>query len=159
MHNCYSQTMNDNRKIIKNIERLGERYCKEYLDIWDKDKLENDWWYALNFFFSHSFMRGRRDELSNEYYQFTISALEDYFSIKSFALDISFKKLKNHKKFFDKEVILDFKRGKNILSSNSVRDADFEKDVSLKNPLINALLNKKKLKSNGMTYVTIRKFA
>lgn len=61
------------------------------------------------------------------------------------ALDISFKKLKNHKKFFDKEVILNFKRRKNILSSNSVRDADFEKEVSLKNPIINALLNKKKI--------------
>lgn len=137
--------MNDNRKIIKIIERLGEKYCKEYLDIWDKDKLKKNWWCALDFFFNHSFMRGRRDELSNEYHQFTISALENYFSIKSLALDISFKKLKNHKKFFDKEVILNFKRRKNILSSNSVRDADFEKEVSLKNPIINALLNKKKI--------------
>jgi len=135
--------MNNNRKIIKNIERLGERYCKEYLSIWDKNKLENDWWYALNFFFGHSFMRGRRDELSNEYHQFTISALGDYFSIKYSALDKSFKELKNHKKFFNKEVILDFKRRKNISTSNSVKDTDFEKEVSLKNPIINTLLNKK----------------
>jgi len=137
--------MNDNRKIIKIIERLGEKYCKEYLDIWDKDKLKKNWWCALDFFFNHSFMRGRRDELSNEYHQFTISALENYFSIKSLALDISFKKLKKHKKFFDKEVILDFKRRKDILSNNSVRDADFEKEVAVKNPIINALLNKKKI--------------
>ena len=45
----------------------------------------------------------------------------------------------------DKEIILDFKRRKNILSSNSINDVDFKEDVSLKNPIINALLNKKKI--------------
>ena len=79
-----------NKKTIKNIEHFGERYCKKYLNIWDKDKLENNWWYSLEFFFSHSFMRGRRDVLSNEYHQFTTSTLKDYLSIDPMAINISY---------------------------------------------------------------------
>jgi len=73
--------MKSYNKIMRNIEQLGERYCRKYLDSWNKEKLQNNWWEALKFFFSHSFMRGRRDELSNEYYYFTIGTLKDHFYI------------------------------------------------------------------------------
>ena len=52
--------------IIRNIETLGDRYISKYLSYWQKEELDNNWWGALKFFFGHSFMRGRRDELSNE---------------------------------------------------------------------------------------------
>jgi hypothetical protein len=60
--------MNDRVTLLKNIELLGRIYCTRYLD-WDRDKLESDWFTALSFFFGNSFMRGRRDEMSNEYFR------------------------------------------------------------------------------------------
>jgi len=137
--------MNTNKKIAKNIERLGERYCRKYLKIWDKKALENDWWTALNFFFSHSFMRGRSDKLSNEYYLFTISVLEEYFSIKTQSLSKVYNTLKGHKNFFDKNIILNFKNKKNIQFGNSIKDKDFEIEISSKNPLIKNLLTQKEI--------------
>lgn len=137
--------MNTNKKIIKNIERLGERYCRKYLDIWDKKALENNWWDALNFFFSHSFMRGRSDKLSNEYYLFTISVLEDFFSIKGQGLTNAYKSLKNQNSFFDKNMILNFKEKKNIRIGNSIKNKDFEIEISSKNPLIETLLTQKEI--------------
>jgi len=71
--------------LLKNVERLGEAYRDQYLkgqalgQLWKQDKLDNDWWEALKFFFSHSFMRGRRDKLSSEYYSFTIDRLKTDF--------------------------------------------------------------------------------
>jgi len=135
-----------NKKTIKNIERFGERYCKKYLNIWDKDKLENNWWYSLEFFFSHSFMRGRRDVLSNEYHQFTNSTLKDYLSIDPMAINISYNKLKKDKIYLIKDIILDFKSRKNILKRNSIAHGDFEKEISSKNPIITSLLLKKEIK-------------
>lgn len=85
---------------MKNIEKLGERYCKKYLDSWDKEKLQNNWWEALKFFFSHSFMRGRRDKLSNEYYNFTLKILEDYFSITNGNLEGAYEELKKKRGIF-----------------------------------------------------------
>lgn len=131
---------------IKNIERFGERYSKKYLDTWGKDKLENNWWAALDFFFSHSFMRGRRDELSNEYHQFTIAVLGDYFSISSQTLDKSFENLKDKKKFFGADIILKFKKEKDIVRGNSINHEDFEREISSRNPLIKTLLTKREVK-------------
>lgn len=146
--------MNNKEILIKNIERLGDRYCKKYLDIWGKYKLENNWWTALDFFFGHSFMRGRRDELSNEYHQFTISIVKDFLSISSKTLDKSYENLKDKKTYLDKDVILKFKIKKNIASGNSVKDVDFEREISSKNPIIKILLTKRetKVKWNDKTY-------
>jgi len=145
--------MKDYKKIIKNIEHFGERYCKKYLDL-DKEKLKSDWWEALKFFFSHSFMRGRRDELSNEYYYFTIRILEDYFSITPENLDKSYEILKEQKKHFDKECIRKFKNDKNIRKGNSIKHQDFKKEVAEKNPIIERLITPKKVevKWNNKTY-------
>ncbi|MBC7334405.1 MAG: hypothetical protein H5T85_08160, partial [Actinobacteria bacterium] len=113
--------MKDSNMLMKNIERLGERYCRKYLDSWNKERLQNNWWEALKFFFNHSFMRGRRDELSNEYYYFTIRTLEDYFSITNRDLDNSYERLKEREEHFDKECILTFKKDKNLGKGNSVK--------------------------------------
>jgi len=137
--------MNTNEKIAKNIERLGERYCKKHLCIWDKDELENNWWTALNFFFSYSFMRHRNDKLSNEYHLFTISVLEKYFSIKTQSLAKAYNNLKDHKKFFDKNLILDFKEEKNIQFGNIIKHKDFEEEILSENPLIKTLLTQKEI--------------
>ncbi len=138
--------MKDNILLIKNIESLGERYCEKHLDIWDKDELENNWWAALNFFFCHSFMRGRRDELSNEYQQFTISVLKDYFSIVSQPIDRSFEYLEDKKKFFGADIILKFKKEKNLARGNSIVHEDFEREISSVNPVIKTLLTKREIK-------------
>lgn len=131
--------------IMRNIEHLGERYCKRYLDdTWKKESLENDWWDALKFFFSHSFMRGRRDKLSNEYYIFTIKTLEDYFSITTKNLDVSYENLKKQKKHFDKECILKFRKDKKI--RNSIKDQDFEKEIAEKNPIVKVLFTQREVK-------------
>jgi len=80
-------------------------------------------------------MRGRGNSLSNEYYHFTIKALEYYFVITSENLEESYKRLKRQKKYFDKEYILKFKKDKNIGKGNSIKHKDFKKDVAEKIPL------------------------
>lgn len=98
----------ENMIFLKNIEQLGEEYCERYLKDWCTANLENNWWEALKFFFGRSFMRGRRDKLSNEYYHFTIKALEKYFNpIQD--LNNAYKKILEHRKYFGKEIILNFK--------------------------------------------------
>ncbi len=128
-------------RIIKNVERLGERYRRKYLGLYNKEKLQNNWWDALKFFFKHSFMRGRRDELSNEYCSFTIKTLEDYFSISDGDLDASYEKLKKQKEYFDKRCIWEFKNNKNI--RNSIKHQDFMSEVAEKNPIVKLLITPK----------------
>ena len=126
----------ENYKIImQNLEYLGGKYCERYLSFLNVKDLESNWWKALEFFFSHSFMRGRRDKLSNEYHLFTISVLEEYFSIKGQGLTNAYNSLKNQNSFFDKNMILNFKEKKNIRFGNSIKDKDFEMEISSKNPL------------------------
>jgi hypothetical protein len=146
--------MKNYSKIMRNIEQLGERYCRKYLDSWNKGRLQNNWWEALKFFFSHSFMRGRRDELSNEYYYFTFRTLEDYFSITSGNLDRAYEKLKEQKGHFNKECILKFKKDKNIGKGNSIKHQDFRKEVVEKNPIVKLLITPKEVevKWNDKTY-------
>ena len=75
--------MKENKIFTENLEKLGKRYERKYLANWEKGKLETKSWQALKFFFSHSFMRGRRDELSAEYYEFTTTVLFNYFNTTS----------------------------------------------------------------------------
>lgn len=127
---------------MRNIEQLGERYYRKYLDSWNKEKLQNNWWEALKFFFSHSFMRGRRDELSNEYYYFTIKVLEDYFFITDENLEESYERLKKQKKHFDKECILKFKKDKNKKNKNMYM---YMKKIAEKNPIVKLLITPKEV--------------
>ena len=137
--------MKSHNNLIKNIERLGERYCRRYLDYWNNKRLQDDWWEALKFFFNHSFPRGRRDELSNEYYYFTIRALESYFSFSNQKMDRFYEKFKEQKRYFNKECILEFKKEKNIGRGNSIKNEDFRKEVAEKNPIIELLITRKKI--------------
>jgi len=135
---------------MRNIERLGERYVEEYLGRWNKEELQDNWWEALKFFFSHSFMRGRRDELSNEYYHFTIKALEDYFTPTTENLEESYARLKKQKDYFDKECILKFKKDKDMdMRANSINKKhkdDFKKEIAEKNPIVKLLITQKEVK-------------
>jgi len=99
-------------------------------------------------------MRGRRDKLSNEYHLFTISVLEEYFSIKTQNLVQAYNYLKSQKRLFDKNMILNFKEKKNIQFCNSIKDKDFDMKISLKNPLIKTLLIQKEIevKWEGTSY-------
>lgn len=128
-----------------NIEHLGERYCKEYLEPWNTIRLQDNWWVALKFFFSHSFMRGRRDELSNEYLCFTLKALDDYFLITNGNSEGVYEKLKQQKQYFNKECILKFKNDNKIGRGNSVKDLNFIKEVLEKQPIVKLLLTPKEI--------------
>ena len=131
---------------MRNIEQLGERYCRKNLDPWDKGKLQKDWWEALKFFFNLSFMRGRRDELSEQYCKFTIESLDKYFSITNGNPNSSYERLKGQREYFDKESILKFRKDKNIRNSlHKDSKEDFRKEVAEKNPIINLLITKKKV--------------
>ena len=137
--------MKSHNNLLKNIERLGERYCRRHLDSWNTKKLQDDWWEALKFFFNHSFMRGRRDELSNEYYYFTIRTLESYFSISNENRNRFYEEFKEQKKYFNKECILKFRKEKNIGRGNSIKHEDFGMEVVENNPIIKLLITPKKI--------------
>ncbi len=129
--------------ILKNIEKFGMAYCDKYLKkIWDKDKLSQNSWYALKFFFSHSFMRGRKDELSNEYYYFTVESLKNFFKVKECQGKLLYEKLLENKNYLGSEIIRKFKKKKNLGRKNSIKHPDFSRKVADKNPLIKALISK-----------------
>lgn len=75
--------MGDNDLALKNLEKLGDDYIAKYLHLENRDLLLSDWWEGLKFFFHRAFMRGRRDELSEKYYLFTIQTLDDSFGIQN----------------------------------------------------------------------------
>lgn len=72
-----------NNPLFRNIERLGDAYKKKHLEKWKINRLETDWWYATDFIFSHSFMRGRVDTVSMKYYNFTKIVLGELFEINN----------------------------------------------------------------------------
>lgn len=118
--------------LIKNLETLGEKYENEHLKIWDQNKLETDPFEALKFFFYHSFMRGRRDKLSEEYYNFTIKVLEQYFGENNFIDKLKSSKNNN---LFSTDIIKKIKQEKR----NSIKHEKFDLEVKQKNSLINVL--------------------
>lgn len=60
------ETIEKSRKIAM---EFGERYKKEVMgsDFWTADKISNDWFVALKFWFGKSFYRGRRDSISDNF--------------------------------------------------------------------------------------------
>jgi len=139
--------MSDENMLLRNIEKLGGRYCEEILlKDWEKGKLECDWWEALKFFFTHSFMRGRRDELSNRYYYFTVDVLEKYFSIGSESLDKSYDKLRESEELFDIEPIWEFKSRmrKRGTRGSIVKNPNFV-ELTSKNSLMEKLSTEKEV--------------
>lgn len=99
--------MNDENKkckILDKIEKFGENYCNEYLlssQYWDANKLEESWWEALKFFLRHTFVRGRSNKLSLDYYHFTICVLEKYFQLKKSESTFNFDQFKVMNIFYD----------------------------------------------------------
>lgn len=137
---------------FRNIENFGQRYVDDYLynvSQWNIKKLKDDWWEALKFFFGHSFMRGRSDELSNDYYYFTIASLEKRFTNGK---GVSYEKLVQQKKYFDSDAILQFKTERNMGRRNSVKHRDFEV-LKNNNPILKILTTKEKIpvEWNGKT--------
>ena len=127
--------------ILENIEKLGRVYKDIFLNekLIDKKSLETNWWVALDFFFVHSFMRGRRDELSNDYYKFTITVLKEIFEINGGEtnLDRSLEILMKMKKegLLDKEHIKKHKKG----NKNTFGDEKLKEKISQENSLIKQL--------------------
>jgi len=133
--------------IMKNIEKLGKVHFDTYLKKWNQEKLQKDWWHALKFLFNHSFARGRRDELSDEYQAFTVEALKSHFSIDENESDSAYEKLKKNKREFDKACILRFKRENGLKKNeNSLKKYDdFFKDVAEKNKVVKPLITKRRI--------------
>ena len=119
--NNIEEFMQDNSILYKNIGKLGEVYKKKHLNEWDKNKLETDWWYATNFFFNHSFMRGRVDTVSLAYWKFTKIVLERLFGHgESPPTSILMK----YKDYFDRYPdIKKFKKGReNIIGKEKLKE-------------------------------------
>ena len=133
---------NINYEILgRNLEFYGQEYVKEHLSIWKNAQLESDWWQALNFFFSHSFMRGRRDELSQEYYFFTMDVLRDFFDYSDDNLNESFQLLKKAKadNLFNTNDIIQLRKE----VRNAIKHSEFEKKLKPKNALIEKLTTRR----------------
>jgi len=143
------ENIKDKREMIRTIESFGERYYDRYLLRWDKNVLETNWWEALKFFLSHSFMRGRRDELSNEYYHFTLDVLKRRF-VESGESELAAgsEELERSSPLFNKQVILDFKSRHKLGRKNSLRDRSFELEVLQINNLVKELATPRKVLVN-----------
>lgn len=135
----------DEKDILKKIEALGDEYQRKFLDKWKNKNLKDNYWEALKFFFYHSFMRGRKDELSIEYYCFTIKVLQERLQINEKGLDKSYEKLKKKFNHIDKAIILEFKKNKKLGKKNSIKDPNFRNEVAQNNPLIKELITPKKV--------------
>ena len=63
---------------LQSVEKYGERYVRDFLGnyIPNKDEYLKDWYKALDFFFGKSFMRGRKDKLSERFWLATMKTLE-----------------------------------------------------------------------------------
>ena len=130
--------------ISQNLELFGNRYKSENLNI-DVNQLNLNSFEALKFFLGHSFMRGRRDELSNKYFEFTIEVLSNYFTnINDNNSDNISEELKiaKERNLFDTSKIKQLKSGR----SNSIKHEYFENQIKKENPLINILTTESKTK-------------
>jgi len=97
--------MND--KKLKVIAGFGKRYKNEYLyNQINKQNLQKllreDWYKALKFFFGRSFMRGRRDQISVDFMNKAIKALDD-FNLKN-NLPNKFNRNKNWKEILENKL-------------------------------------------------------
>ena len=93
------------KSLMKNIEYYG----KEYLNCFPqksvlssgfdnlnelKKELNNSWWESLKYLLHHNFMRGRKDELSDKYFEIAINNLRDCFMDKNVFIYKLFQKHK-----------------------------------------------------------------
>ena len=66
-----------NKQTLKKIESFGDVFNKTYRSEWTKERLLNNWKDSLQFFYEHSFMRGRKDSLSIRFKDLTIEVLRE----------------------------------------------------------------------------------
>ncbi len=128
--------------VLRNLEQLGDKYCIDHLSSFSDKKLSTNWWEALKFIYSHIFMRGRRDELSEKYLNHTLFILENLFEITDGNLERSYKILVANSNFYDKNPIINFKRemsARNCLDTN-IRDK-FNNSVAGGNKIANLLIS------------------
>lgn len=132
--------MNDFSKFISKMEELGELYYSDLLEgVYDINKLDQDWWEGLKFFFGHTFFRGRRDELSNEFFFFAVSTLKEHLNLERDGVDKAFQNLLEHQEEFGSRRILDFKQKYKIGRKNALKHTMFQEEIANKNPTIIAL--------------------
>lgn len=53
---------------IATLQDLGGHYVHNYLQDWDGDELKTDWYVAFKFLLSRLYLQGRRDELSQRFF-------------------------------------------------------------------------------------------
>jgi len=58
-------------------------------------------------------------------------------------LNLAYEKLRAQKRFFDKDCILNFKNAKRIGRGNALAHRDFEKEVTVQNPIAKLLTTKR----------------
>ncbi len=141
--------MSERLILLKNVERLGIAYRDRYLNSqlsqvwnWDSDKLNSDWWEALKFFFSRSFMRGRKDKLSNEYYSFTIDRLKNDI-LKTENHDDAYLALQQHSADFGSHIVSEFKARHQLGKHNGSRHERFQEEIADRHPIIRLLTSPK----------------
>jgi endonuclease III len=127
--------MQDESVLLKNIEMLGDEYIREHISGLNRERLEQNWWEALKFFFSRSFMRGRNDELSNRYYNFTIAVLMDYFDIDEKEIESAYARLTGQRSLF---------KDAKTLKKKSLKNYPEFKDIAASNSIIKALTAERK---------------
>jgi hypothetical protein len=140
--------MREKKMSLRKFQALGNRYCDRYLKgTWDNKELAENWWTALRFFLNHAFMRGRRDELSEEYYRYAILALTEFFGIPEEPGEREFAPIIAMRSSFQRTAIEQFKKDKKMLKiGNSVKHPEFRNDVAEKNELIKCFLEKRVVK-------------
>lgn len=67
-------------RILDALAALGDRYVDEFLrPHWDVDRLHTDWYYAFKFLLSRLYFQGRRDEVSEQFYNAMAACLDAVF--------------------------------------------------------------------------------
>ena len=130
--------------LIKNIETLGKRFRKEHLDVWDTQRLESDWFYALGFLLERNFLRGRTDELSNIFLSFAIDQLS-FLLRPSNDLEEAYRRLNEHhvSGHLDSNRIGTFKKQHGMKgTANSITHEHFDEEVAAANPIVKLLTTK-----------------
>lgn len=132
--------MTNSALLLTNIEHLGRVYCTRYLD-WNREVLEADWFEALKFFLVHSFMRGRRDELSVEFYFFAIDRIQN--DILAGGGDGSYRVLQGRVADFDRDFLLNFKRKYRLGKKSASKHVCFLDEVANQHEVIRLLTTPK----------------
>lgn len=137
--------------LMKNIEYYG-KYCVQNFNTTvfktnyiKMKKIDTDWWEGLKFLLIHAFMRGRKDNLSYEYFEFTINKLNSCFMDKDI---FSYERFQKYKE--DYKVEFEIKKIKNKKDFNN-----FIEKLDNTNEIVNILRNDNKVSKSLKNYKDI----